>query len=730
MTTVAVRLFGQPAVVIDGRDAAITARPLELLVRLAVALPDGVTAERLVRDIWGSAGSTDGALRVTVSRLRGSIGHQHVRFDRGAYRLVDVDVDLHRFERAVRLATELSVDERVEAFERALMVAEAAPFEGMRERPWIEPVLHRVDELVEDTVDAWAEALVQTDRAARRLPDLVAALDRAPMRERRCAVVATALYRAGRQADALRAIGRTRQTLRDELGVHLGSELAELERRMLRHDPELSGRRSSDVEIDVEVRLRAAQALSAAGAHEDARAILDGAEQICRPTSRQMGFVELARARVAVTAGDRSAVPHVERAQRIARELRDGQLLARAALALVSTGVPDDRAAALIALTEPLDLLDPHAPERVDLLCAAAVFVVFIDASDVMHRLLAEAERLAGYREDRRAELVLLVARSLVDSLDPSRADRSARDAEAALALARELGRPELVVTALQACLRAWYGRGDLVAVDDVIDELERTSRDGALAFGQVRAHLCRASNAVARGDLDLAERHAARAHQVGTRLRTFAVDGAVRTLDALIAIERGRHEETLALAMAIEADRGPTAWAALAAWSGDDATASRLLDIAGQLPRDDAFPTFAALSAEVAARRHDPTLGAWCQAALTPLSGRTVLVGLGTAVLGFADHFLALATVATGDLHRAAELLTRSRDAARSAGARLWEDRSTVELAAVLATLGDRPAARRALGAVDQTTTSVRVRRRLDEVRFVLADTDDMLTG
>ena len=71
----------------------------------------------------------------------------------------------------------------------------------------------------------------------------------------------------------------------------------------------------------------------------------------------------------------------------------DGPLLAQAALVRVGSGVPEDKSAALIELTEPLELLAADAPERVDLLCAAAVIVTFIDGSPAAERLLDAAQQ-------------------------------------------------------------------------------------------------------------------------------------------------------------------------------------------------------------------------------------------------------------------------------------------------------------------------------------------------
>jgi DNA-binding SARP family transcriptional activator len=64
---------------------------------------------------------------------------------------------------------------------------------------------------------------------------------RYPMRERLRAQLMLALYRSGREADALEAYRAGRRLLRDELGLEPGARLRELERAVLRHDPELAG---------------------------------------------------------------------------------------------------------------------------------------------------------------------------------------------------------------------------------------------------------------------------------------------------------------------------------------------------------------------------------------------------------------------------------------------------------------------------------------------------------
>ncbi|MFM7686749.1 MAG: hypothetical protein ACKPDI_12615, partial [Actinomycetota bacterium] len=109
-----------------------------------------------------------------------------------------------------------------------------------------------------------------------------------------------------------------------------------------------------------------------------------------------------------------------------------------------------------------------------------------------------------------------------------------------------------------------------------------------------------------------------------------------------------------------------------------------RLADIADQIARDDTLDNFAALSADIAADRGDRRLAAWCLPHLDDAGDGTVMVGIGTGVLGFAHHFAGQALLALGELKAATARLSLASALASERGATLWWAHSQVALARV----------------------------------------------
>jgi DNA-binding SARP family transcriptional activator len=113
----------------------------------------------------------------------------------------------------------------------------------------------RWTELYETVIDERTDALLASGRNSDLVGELEAAVSRTPLRERRWAQLCIALYRCGRQGDALEAYQRARDVLRDELGVEPGAQLQAIEAAVLAQDPALDlptagcrphGRPSSD----------------------------------------------------------------------------------------------------------------------------------------------------------------------------------------------------------------------------------------------------------------------------------------------------------------------------------------------------------------------------------------------------------------------------------------------------------------------------------------------------
>ena len=224
--------------------------PRTLLAVLAVADGRPVTADALIDALWdGDApSSATGSLHSTVSRLRRvlDVGRDStvLRLDAAGYCLdVDPDsVDAHRFVALARRgralldgdpAASLRLLEEAEALWRGPALAEFA------DRDFARVAASRLEGLrvdaLEDSVDAQL-ALGASTEVLGRLAELTASH---PMRERLRGQQAIALYRSGRQSDALAVVRDTRLLLRDELGIDLSPALQDIEARLLRHDAAL-----------------------------------------------------------------------------------------------------------------------------------------------------------------------------------------------------------------------------------------------------------------------------------------------------------------------------------------------------------------------------------------------------------------------------------------------------------------------------------------------------------
>jgi DNA-binding SARP family transcriptional activator len=237
--TVEFRILGPVDALDGGRSIPLPAgKPLTLLRILLLNRNRVVSAETLIDELWGDdpSESATKALQGYVSQLRKAIGPDRLITKPPGYslRVEDGKLDLDRFEQLVREGRERLAAGDAKAASRELESALAlwrGPAPGLEER--------RLAAL-EDRIDA--------DLALARHTHLVAELETLvaehPLRERLRGQLMLALYRSGRQADALEEYRRTRETLVDELGIEPSEELQELQRAILRHDPELEARRA------------------------------------------------------------------------------------------------------------------------------------------------------------------------------------------------------------------------------------------------------------------------------------------------------------------------------------------------------------------------------------------------------------------------------------------------------------------------------------------------------
>ncbi|WP_214402403.1 AfsR/SARP family transcriptional regulator [Pseudonocardia lacus] len=228
---------GVPAVVPGGLTT-------ELLVRLALDAGRPVRAERLLDDLWSDpAGARRNTLQAKVSQLRRALGDPAALTGGAAGYTLVVDPRAVDALEALRLADAgaalLAAGDAAAALATcraglALFGPEVLPAAGGAD--WVLPHRARLEEarlhLVEDGLAARL-ALGAAGELTGELESLVAVH---PLRERLWGLLITALYRSGRQSDALAAHRRVTALLADELGVDPGPELRALERQVLAHD--------------------------------------------------------------------------------------------------------------------------------------------------------------------------------------------------------------------------------------------------------------------------------------------------------------------------------------------------------------------------------------------------------------------------------------------------------------------------------------------------------------
>ena len=247
------RLLGPVEAVVDGRPVALpAAKPRALLAVLLLDRNRVVSVGRLVEDLWGDEPpeTATKALQGYVSQLRKALGADRLLTKPPGYslRVEDGELDLDRFEVLAREGRELlgSGESKAAAkrLAEALELWRGTPFAEFESEPFARDAGARLEDARLAALEERIEADLALGRHARLIPELEQLVAREPLRERPRAQLMLALYRSGRQADALELYRRTRETLSDELGIEPSLELQELERRMLQHDPALERARA------------------------------------------------------------------------------------------------------------------------------------------------------------------------------------------------------------------------------------------------------------------------------------------------------------------------------------------------------------------------------------------------------------------------------------------------------------------------------------------------------
>ena len=239
-------ILGPVQAVRDGRALGLGGpRRRAVLALLLVAGGRVVPADRLAEELWGGCPppGAAGTLRAHVSRLRTLLGPDAVLVAQGGGYALAVDaaqLDAARFERLAGAGREaLECGEAAAAasrFGEALGLWRGRALADVAE---VEPLARegaRLEELRLLAVEGRVEADLALWRHAEVIGELEGLVAEYPVRERLWRLLVLALYRAGRQADALDAYRRARAVLAGELGIEPGEELRALERAVLRQE--------------------------------------------------------------------------------------------------------------------------------------------------------------------------------------------------------------------------------------------------------------------------------------------------------------------------------------------------------------------------------------------------------------------------------------------------------------------------------------------------------------
>ena len=240
------RILG-PLEVLDGDRALELAgqRQRSLLALLLLHANQVVSASRLIEELWPDDASEShaGALQASVSRLRKSLGagaELLVTLPSGyVIRLAPGQLDLDRFGRLVQEAGNAEPQEAAERLREALALWRGPALADVAYQPFAQAAIGRLEELHLLAVELRVDADLALGRHAALVAELDSVVAEHPLRERLRGQLMLALYRSGRQAEALGAYQAARRVLVDELGIEPSSALQELERAILRQDTAL-----------------------------------------------------------------------------------------------------------------------------------------------------------------------------------------------------------------------------------------------------------------------------------------------------------------------------------------------------------------------------------------------------------------------------------------------------------------------------------------------------------
>jgi DNA-binding SARP family transcriptional activator len=242
------RLLGPLEAIIDGRRVHLGGALQRGVLVCLLGQPNAVVpSAAIIDELWANdpPATASNLVQGYVSQLRKVLGREAIE-TRGAGYVAQVypdALDLHRFERLADTGTQALADGQVEqaatAFADALALWRGPALADLDDKPFLRSTAARLNELRLLARERWLEAELACGRHAEIVGEIRDLVAKHPLRERPHGLLMLALYRSGRQAEALETYRTARAALVEEVGIEPGSWLQELERSILRRDAAL-----------------------------------------------------------------------------------------------------------------------------------------------------------------------------------------------------------------------------------------------------------------------------------------------------------------------------------------------------------------------------------------------------------------------------------------------------------------------------------------------------------
>jgi DNA-binding SARP family transcriptional activator len=238
------RILGPLEVIDDGNPLQLSGQKQRALLALLLLEANRVVStDRIVDALWGDQPPRTAAtsLQNFVSQLRKLLGPETLVTKPPGYqlRLEPAQFDLDRFHGLVEEARREPPDARAAKLEHALAIWRGPPLADLGFEAFAQSEIGRLEELRLAVVEDRIAAELEAGRHAEIVGELEALADEHPLRERFRGQLMLALYRSGRQAEALQIYHDTRRVLVEELGIDPSPSLQQLHGAILRQDPGL-----------------------------------------------------------------------------------------------------------------------------------------------------------------------------------------------------------------------------------------------------------------------------------------------------------------------------------------------------------------------------------------------------------------------------------------------------------------------------------------------------------